>query len=146
MVRKHHDVLWWRVVIILYTLQSITSILEIPQYIHCTCTCTCMYEAMSWVICIAFLLWLWSPFLIGLWKLGVHRANQTNSRQLFWASWPSSVPCMPSCSVRAILQNYTLCLSLLLQHHDLDQTTRWGLNTWSHVLMTWERRGITWCS
>ena len=25
---------------------------------------------------------------------GVRRANQANSRQLFWAGWPSSAPCM----------------------------------------------------
>ena len=32
---------------------------------------------------------------------GVHRANQANGGQLFWAGWPISAPCMPRCSVTA---------------------------------------------
>ena len=32
---------------------------------------------------------------------GVHRANVANDRQLLQVGLPSSVPCMPNCSVTA---------------------------------------------
>ena len=66
-------------------------------YVRATVLLCCVYTcAFLSLLCI----WKDASIYVYMEK-GVRRANQANSGQLFQASWPSSAPCMPSCSATA---------------------------------------------
>ena len=62
------------------------------------CTCTCMYS-----VCGSFHVrsTYQNPIYILIHVGDMCIANQANGRQFFWAGWPSSALCMPSCSAES---------------------------------------------